>query len=120
MNEYVHSQRPKSITAVINHTIVASQVNFQGGKKPSQGKETGEQKGKGAQTQNASKVTIAKKTKNQEKGYKGKARLSLEQMEQYRKENKCFKCGEIGHVSRVCPTKSSNRMELPRLLQLKS
>ena len=24
-------------------------------------------------------------------------------MEQYRKDNKCFKCGEQGHVSRVCP-----------------
>ena len=83
-NEYVHSQRPKSITTVIHHTIVAFlQINFQGGRKPCQGKEAGEQKGKVAQAQNASKVpTIAKKTKNQEKGYKGKARLSLEQMEQ--------------------------------------
>ena len=26
-------------------------------------------------------------------------------MEQYRKENKCHKCSETGHVSRVCPTK---------------
>ena len=26
-------------------------------------------------------------------------------MEKYRKENKCFKCSELGHVSRVCPTK---------------
>ena len=46
-----------------------------------------------------------KKTKNQERGYKGKAQLTLEQMEQYRKKNKCYKCSETGHVSRVCPTK---------------
>ena len=26
-------------------------------------------------------------------------------MEQYRKDNKCYKCGETGDVSRVCPTK---------------
>ena len=26
-------------------------------------------------------------------------------MEQYCKENKCYKCDEMGHVSCVCPTK---------------
>ena len=26
-------------------------------------------------------------------------------MEQYCKENKCYKCGQTRHVSRVCPTK---------------
>ena len=45
-----------------------------------------------------------KKTKNQERGYKGKAPLTPKQMEQYRKENKCYKCGETGHVSCVCRT----------------
>ena len=64
-----------------------------------------EQKGKGAQAQNASKFPIVKKTKNQERGYKEKSRLSLEQVEKYHKENKCFKCGETRHVSCVCPTK---------------
>ena len=66
MKKYVHLQRPKSIMIVIHHTIVALQINFQGGKKPSQGKQAGEQEGKGTQAQNASKVPIAKnKTKNQ-------------------------------------------------------
>ena len=45
MNNYVHSQWPKSITVVIHHTIVALQINFQGGKKPSQRKEAREPKG---------------------------------------------------------------------------
>ena len=54
---------------------------------------------------NASKVPTAKKGKNQEKGYKGQSKLSLEKMEQYLKDNKCFKCGEQGHVSCVPPTK---------------
>ena len=49
MSEYVNSQRPKSNTIMIHQTIVASQINFQGGKKPPQGKDAGEQKGKGAQ-----------------------------------------------------------------------
>ena len=78
MNEYVHPKRPKSIMAQIHHAIVALQINFQGEKKPSQGKDTREQKGKGAQAQNAFKVLPTKKKKTQEKGYKGKARLSLE------------------------------------------
>ena len=55
MNEHVNSQRPQSIAVVIHHTIVALQINFQGGKKPSQGKDIGEQKGKGAPAPNASK-----------------------------------------------------------------
>ena len=38
-----------------------------------------------------------------EKGYKGKACLTKLQLEQYRKDNKCFKCREQGHVSRMCP-----------------
>ena len=46
-----------------------------------------------------------KKTKNQKRGYKGKARLTPKQMEQYCKDNKCYKCGETGHVSRVWPAK---------------
>ena len=89
MNEYVHLQRPKSINAVIHHALVALKINFNDDIKPSQGKTKGEQKGKGVQTPNASKAQVVKKTKNQERGYKGKARLTPEQMEQYRKENKC-------------------------------
>ena len=105
MNEYVHLQRPKSINAVIHHALVASQINFNDDSKPSQGKATGEQKGKGVQTPNASKDQTVKKTKNQERGYKDKARFTPKQTEQYRKENKCYKYGEMGHVSHVCPTK---------------
>ena len=70
MSEYVNSQRPESNTA-IHRTIVVLQINFQGGKKPPQGKDAGEQKGKGAQAPNASKVPTAKRVKSQEKGYKG-------------------------------------------------
>ena len=64
MNKYVHSQRPKSINAVIHHALVASQINFNDDPKPSQGKSTGEQKGKGAQASNASNAQSVKKKKN--------------------------------------------------------
>ncbi|MCO5586138.1 hypothetical protein L7F22_040078 [Adiantum nelumboides] len=58
MNEYVNSQRPKSIFAVIHHTMVAARINFQQGAKrnlkPMETKEKHEHKGKN-QPQNSSK-----------------------------------------------------------------
>ncbi|MCO5595669.1 hypothetical protein L7F22_049714 [Adiantum nelumboides] len=50
MNEYVNSQRPKSISAVIHHTMVAARINFQQGAKrnfkPMEAKDKQEYKGK--------------------------------------------------------------------------
>ena len=46
------------------------------------------------------------KGKVKEKNYNGKAKLSLEEIEKYRKDNKCLKCSEQVHVSRVCPKKN--------------
>ena len=37
--------------------------------------------------------------------YLGKNRLSNEELQSYRKDNKCFNCGEQGHVYRTCPKK---------------
>ncbi|MCO5604772.1 hypothetical protein L7F22_058942 [Adiantum nelumboides] len=50
MNEYVNSQRPRSISAVIHHTMVAARFNFQQGAKrnlkPMEAKDKQEYKGK--------------------------------------------------------------------------
>ena len=100
VSEYVNSQRPKTILAVIHHTIVASKLHFQGGKKinqPTEGKHQGENKGKPHSTSNATKASnnnanANNKGKGKDKVYKGKSRLSPEEVERYRKENKCFKC----------------------------
>ena len=101
---------------MIHHTIVASQIHFQGEKKPPQGKDAGEPKGKGVQFPNASKVLAAtKKAKNQEKGYKGQSKISLDEMEKYWKDKKCFKCNKQGHMLLVCPKKNKG-MKLQRLL----
>ncbi|MCO5605865.1 hypothetical protein L7F22_060049 [Adiantum nelumboides] len=58
MNEYVNSQRPRSISAVIHHTMVAARINFQQGAKrnlkPMEAKEKQEYKGKNY-PQNSSK-----------------------------------------------------------------
>ena len=69
-----------------------------------EGKGHEELKGKQSTTTNALKTSNngnnnANKGKAKEKGYKEKSKLSPEEMERYRKENKCFKYGQQGHVS---------------------
>ncbi|MCO5566834.1 hypothetical protein L7F22_020516 [Adiantum nelumboides] len=83
MNEYVNSQRPKTIFAIIHHTMVAARINFQQGAKrnlkPMETKEKHELKGKN-HPQNSSKGNSSN-NKAKEKGvYKGKNRLALKGM----------------------------------------
>ncbi|MCO5603375.1 hypothetical protein L7F22_057525 [Adiantum nelumboides] len=116
MNKYVNSQRPKTISAVIHHTMVAAKINFQQGAKrnlkPMEIKEKHEHKGKN-QPPNSSKGNSSN-NKAKEKGvYKGKNRLTPEELERYRKDNRCFKCGEQGHAYRACPQRNA-RNEQPR------
>ncbi|MCO5556011.1 hypothetical protein L7F22_009555 [Adiantum nelumboides] len=116
MNEYVNSQRPKTISAVIHHTMVAAKINFQQrakrNLKPMEIKEKHEHKGKN-QPPNSSKGNSSN-NKAKEKGvYKGKNRLTPEELERYRKDNRCFKCGEQGHAYRACPQRNA-RNEQPR------
>ncbi|MCO5572856.1 hypothetical protein L7F22_026615 [Adiantum nelumboides] len=121
MNEYVNSQRPRSILAVIHHTMVAARINFQQGAKrnlkPMEVKEKQEYKGKNF-SQNSSKGN-SNNNKAKEKGvFKGKTRLTPEELGRYRKENKCFKCGEQGHSYRSCPQRNP-RNEQPRVVSPK-
>ncbi|MCO5594527.1 hypothetical protein L7F22_048559 [Adiantum nelumboides] len=116
MNEYVNSQRPKSIYAIIHHTMVAARINFQQGAKrnlkPMETKKKHEHKGKN-QPQNSSKGNSSN-NKAKEKGvYKGKNRLTPEELERYHKDNRCFKCGEQGHSYLACPQRNA-RSEQPR------
>ncbi|MCO5547027.1 hypothetical protein L7F22_000468 [Adiantum nelumboides] len=90
MNEYVNSQRPKTISVVIHHTMVVARINFQQGAKrnlkPMETKEKHEPKGKN-HPQNSSKGNSSN-NKAKEKGvYKGKNRLTPEELERYRKDN---------------------------------
>ncbi|MCO5577526.1 hypothetical protein L7F22_031357 [Adiantum nelumboides] len=116
MNEYVNSQRPRSISTVIHHTMVAARITFQQGTKrnlkPMEAKEKQEYKGKNF-SQNSSKGN-SNNNKAKEKGvFKGKNKLTPEELERYRKENNCFKCGEQGHSYRSCPQRNP-RNEQPR------
>ncbi|MCO5596791.1 hypothetical protein L7F22_050861 [Adiantum nelumboides] len=102
MNEYVNSQRPKSISAVIHHTMVAARINFQQGDKrnlkPMDAKDKQENL-----SQNSSKGN-SNNNKAKEKGvFKGKNKLTPKELEPYCKENECFKCGEQGHSYCSCP-----------------
>ncbi|MCO5612978.1 hypothetical protein L7F22_067251 [Adiantum nelumboides] len=116
MNEYVNSQRPKTISAVIHHTMVAARTNLQQGAKrnlkPMETKEKHEHKGKN-QPQNSSKGNSSN-NKAKEKGvYKGKNRLTPEELVRYCNDNRCFKCGEQGHAYQACPQRNA-RNEQPR------
>ncbi|MCO5602560.1 hypothetical protein L7F22_056694 [Adiantum nelumboides] len=96
--------------------MVAAKINFQRGAKrnlkPMESKDKQEYKGKNF-SQNSSKGN-SNNNKAKEKGvFKGKNKLSPEELERYRKENKCFKCGEQGHSYRSCPQRNT-RNEQPR------
>ncbi|MCO5553671.1 hypothetical protein L7F22_007197 [Adiantum nelumboides] len=69
-------------------------------------KEKHEHKGKN-QPQNSSRGNSSN-NKVKEKGvYKGKNRLTPEELERYRKDNRCFKCGEQNHAYRACPQRNA-------------
>ena len=120
MSEYVNSQRIRDISQVLHHTMVASTLNFNMGNKKGfkvgEARENRESKGKNqANNQNPSMAHTNnpngtyKVNKTKEKGYKVKTPLTKAQMEQYWKDNKCFKCGEQGHVSCMCPKRHKQR-----------
>ncbi|MCO5607410.1 hypothetical protein L7F22_061606 [Adiantum nelumboides] len=116
MNEYVNFQRPKSFSAVIHYTMVGARINFhQGAKrnlKPMEAKDKQEYKGNNP-SQSSSKGN-SNNNKAKEKGvFKGKNKLTPEELEHYRKENKCFKCGEKGHSYCSFPQRNT-RNEQPR------
>ena len=113
VRSYIMDQKPKSISEVIHRSIVAMKIfsarkashfNFDKSKKVSQKEHARkDQKGNG---------------KKKEKGaYKGSNRLSPEELEKYRKENRCFKCGKSGHPYRSCPNKHQKK-ELPQATQV--
>ena len=79
MGDYVNSQSPRSILTIVHHSILASSIYFQGGKKPLKGKEEDESKWNGIKPPNASKTQDAKKCM----GFRGRFKLFPKEMEQY-------------------------------------
>ncbi|MCO5598126.1 hypothetical protein L7F22_052218 [Adiantum nelumboides] len=65
-------------------------------------------------SQNSSKGNSNNNKLKEKEVFKGKNKLTPEELERYRKENKCFKCGEQGHNSyRSCPQRNP-RNKQPR------
>ncbi|MCO5606653.1 hypothetical protein L7F22_060841 [Adiantum nelumboides] len=96
--------------------MVAARINFQQGAKknlkPMETKDKQEYKGKNL-SQNSFKGN-SNNNKAKDKGvFKGKKKLTSKELERYRKENKCFNCGEQGHYYRSCPQRNT-RNEQPR------
>ena len=107
MRAYVNAQSPKSISAMIHHSIVAAKIFLSGATK--MGVRASERKERPTNGEKpSSNANRGKGEKKKDKGlYKGKNRLSPEEMERYRKENRCYKCGEQGHAYRACPLRTA-------------
>ena len=105
MRAYINAQNPKTISGVIHHSILAHKIfSYKKEKKAAEkGGKSWEKSDKNEKSGNGKKAPDAKK---KDKGpCKGPNKLTPEQMESYRKENKCFRCGESGHTYHMCPTK---------------
>ena len=97
---YVNDEKPCTIKEVIHRSKVAMKIfpTHKGAPKPNEqsekvhGREQASKDSKG----NGSNV------KKDKKPYLGKAKLSTEEIERYKKENWCYKCGDQGHISCAC------------------
>ncbi|MCO5600400.1 hypothetical protein L7F22_054512 [Adiantum nelumboides] len=91
---YVNDQKPCTIAEVIHRSKVHGREQV-----------SKDSKGNGS------------KGKKDKVPYKGPGKLYLEEMERYKKENRCYMCGETGHISRACP-KRQQRKETPQATQI--
>ena len=95
MRAYINAQKPTKISGGIHHYMLAYKIFYSSPKvvaKPS--KKSEKDKGKDPYDQRNHEG----KKKDQGR-YKGPNKLTPEELESYRKENKCFWCGEQGHVN---------------------
>ncbi|MCO5577492.1 hypothetical protein L7F22_031323 [Adiantum nelumboides] len=110
MRTYVQALLPKTIAAVIHYTRVAYKI-FKPKNPPNKG-DKGKDKENGS-----SNVKSNNKKQASKRPYQGTNRLSPEEMERYRKENRCFRCGTTGHTYRECPQRNTKR-ETPKILHI--
>ena len=122
MRAYIYAQKPKTISAVIHHSMLAVKIFSPSPKvvaKPSE-KEDKQHN----QATNTNRPSTGKKIINDHKSndankgknkgqYRGSNKLSPEELDQYRKANKCFRCGVQGHTYRECPKKLNGNKEAP-------
>ncbi|MCO5575528.1 hypothetical protein L7F22_029329 [Adiantum nelumboides] len=110
---YVNDQKPRTIAEVIHRSKVAME-NFpisKGAPKPFERNE----KVHGREQVSKDSKGNGSKGKKDKVPYKGPRKLSPEEMERYKKENRCYKCGEIGHISHACPKRQQRAPRFHRL-----
>ena len=107
MKAYVNAQNPKTISGIIHHTLVASKI-FSSTTKSKKRIDSHKERSLRKEA-NLLFTKIQGENKKDKGAYKGTNHLSPEEMERYRKENKCFTCGEKGHSYRACPKKTTKK-----------
>ena len=105
VRSYIMDQKPKSISEVIHRSMVAMKI-FSAGKASHFNSDKSK---KVSQKEHARKDQKGNGKKKEKGAYKGSNRLSPEELEKYRKENRCFKCGELGHPYQSCPNKHQKK-----------
>ena len=110
MKAYVNAQKPKKISKVIHHVMVASKIFVFSKGVPKQGDHQEKTNEKDRATQDANFLGNKESRPNNGKkkdhnGYKGQNILTPKMMEKYQKENICFFCGEQGHSYHNYPKK---------------
>ncbi|MCO5557823.1 hypothetical protein L7F22_011395 [Adiantum nelumboides] len=112
---YVNDQKPRTIAEVIHCSKVAMKIFpiSKGAPKPFEQNK----KVHGREQVSKDSKGNGSKGKKEKVPYKGPGKLSPEKMERYKKENRCYKCGEIGHISRACPRRQQ-RKETPQATQI--
>lgn len=117
MHAHINAQKPKTMSSVIHHSMLAYKIFYSSTKVVAKPSEKGEKV-----YDKPSNVKKNHEAKKKYKGvYKGANKLSPEDLEKYCKDNRCFRCGVQGHNYHQCPTKSSNsKKEAPKALAIAS
>ena len=112
LKAYVNAEKPRTISAFIHHTLVASKI-FPNALNATKNVNRMPQGDKSHQGNKKTSYHKPQGDKKKDKGVnKGSNRLTPEEMESYRKENKCFKCGQKGHSYRTCPKRTAKKDNL--------
>ena len=117
MKTYVNTQKPKTISEVIHHSLVAAKI-FPSNKPAFKPMDKGE-KAAPSDRPGKDQKNNQGKNKNDKGKFRGQSKLSPEELERRKKENRCFGCGETGHMSRACPNKGAKK-EVPQATQILS
>ena len=102
---YITNQKPKTISEVIHPSMVAMKI-FSASKAFYSNSDKG---AKNYHKEQAHKDKKSNGKKNEKGTYQGSNYLSTEELDKYCKENRCFKCGEIGHPYCSCSNKHAKK-----------